>query len=84
VILSFPEGTRVSQPEGGFVLWIQLPESYDGLDVAARAAAGGIAILPGAAFSASLQYRSYIRLACGHPAEVMRPAVRTLARLLAA
>jgi DNA-binding transcriptional MocR family regulator len=84
VIRSFPEGTRVSQPEGGFVLWIQLPESYDGLDVAARAAAGGIAILPGAAFSASLQYRSYIRLACGHPAEVMRPAVRTLARLLAA
>ena len=82
VLQTFPAGTRVSQPEGGFVLWVQLPERFNGVEVAAKAAAHGIVILPGAAFSASLQYRSYIRIACGHPAEEMRPAVRSLAQLL--
>ena len=83
VLQGFPAGTRVSQPEGGFVLWVQLPDRFDGRDVAARAAAAGIAILPGAAFSASLQYRNYIRIACGHPTETMRTAVRTLGRVIA-
>jgi DNA-binding transcriptional MocR family regulator len=82
VLRSFPAGTRVSQPEGGFVLWVQLPDGLDGVDVAARAATAGITILPGTAFSASHQYRSCIRLACGHPADVLRPAIRTIARLL--
>ena len=82
VLRSFPEGTRVTRPEGGFVLWVQLPERYDGVQVAARAAAAGITILPGAVFSATLQYRDCIRIACGHPAEVMVPAVRRLAPLL--
>lgn len=82
VLRTFPAGTRVSQPEGGFVLWVQLPDRFDGTDVAARAAAAGITILPGQAFSANHQYKSCIRIACGHPAEVLRPAVRTLARLL--
>jgi DNA-binding transcriptional MocR family regulator len=82
VLRTFPAGTRVSQPEGGFVLWVQLPDGFDGTDVAARAAAAGITILPGQAFSANHQYKSCIRIACGHPAEVLRPAVRTLARLL--
>lgn len=83
VLRTFPAGTRVSQPEGGFVLWVQLPDGFDGVDVAARAASAGITILPGTAFSASHQYRSCIRLACGHPADVLRPAIRTIARLLA-
>ena len=82
VLRTFPSGTRVSLPEGGFVLWVQLPDDFDGVDVAARAAATGVTILPGAAFSANLQYRSYIRIACGHPAEVLKPAIRTIARLL--
>ena len=78
----FPSGTRVTLPEGGFVLWVQLPDGFDGVEVATRAAAAGVAILPGAAFSANLQYRNYIRIACGYPADVLRPAVRTIARLL--
>lgn len=84
VLRGFPEGTRVSQPEGGFVLWVQLPDGVDGVAVAARAGAAGIRILPGAVFSANLQYRSCIRLACGHPIDVLRPAIRRLSRLLSA
>jgi DNA-binding transcriptional MocR family regulator len=82
VLRTFPSGTRVSQPEGGFVLWVQLPEGIEGVDVAARAAAAGITILPGAIFSASHQYRNCIRLACGHPPDVLRAAIRKLAKLL--
>ena len=84
VLRTFPSGTRVSLPEGGFVLWVQLPDGFDGVEVASRAAAAGITILPGAAFSANLQYRNYIRIACGYPADVLRPAIRTIARLLTA
>ena len=82
ILMRFPPGTRVSRPEGGFVLWIQLPADYDGEDVQRRAAAAGIHILPGAAFSPSGQFRSFIRIACGHPFETLQPAIRTIANLL--
>ena len=82
VLRLFPAGTRVNRPEGGFVLWIQLPEGYDGTDVQRRAAEAGIHILPGAVFSPSGQYATCIRIACGHPAEVMKRAVGTIAGLL--
>jgi DNA-binding transcriptional MocR family regulator len=82
VLRIFPAGTRVSQPEGGFVLWIQLPPGYDGADVQRRAAASGINILSGAMFSPSGQYKTCIRIACGHSFEVLRPAIRTIAQLL--
>ena len=82
VLRLFPSGTRVSQPEGGFVLWIQLPDGYDGVEIQRRAAGAGINILSGAVFSPSQQYRTCIRIACGHPFETIRPAIRTIARLL--
>lgn len=83
ILATFPEGTRVSRPEGGFVLWVQLPETHDGVEVQRSAAAAGIRILAGPLFSPSRQYRHCIRISCGHPFDVMRPALRTLARLLA-
>jgi DNA-binding transcriptional MocR family regulator len=82
VLATFPEGTCVSRPEGGFVLWVQLPDRYDGVEVQRAAAAAGIKILAGALFSPTKQYRSCVRISCGHPFEVLRPALRTLARLL--
>jgi len=81
ILRTFPEQTRVSQPEGGYVLWIQLPEGHDGLELQRKAAAVGINILAGAVFSPSKQYRNCIRIACGHPFDVIRPAIRTLAQL---
>ena len=83
VLRIFPKGTRVSRPEGGFVLWVQLPAGYDGADIQRRAAAAAVHILPGAAFSATGQYRNFIRISCGHPFPVIKPALRLLARLLA-
>lgn len=82
IVRQFPPGTRVSSPEGGFVLWVQLPPEFDGIDVQRRAAAAGIRILPGAAFTATRQFGSCIRIACGHPLSRMRAAIGTLASLL--
>jgi len=82
VLRTFPPGTRVNQPEGGFVLWIQLPDRYNGLEIQRRAAAERIHILAGEWFSPTRRYRNYIRISCGHPFEVIQPAVRTIAGIL--
>jgi DNA-binding transcriptional MocR family regulator len=82
ILESFPAGTRVSRPEGGFVLWVQLPDGNDGVDLQQQASAAGINILPGEAFSANHQYRNCVRIACGHPVDIMKAAIRRLAELL--
>ncbi|MFA5903558.1 MAG: PLP-dependent aminotransferase family protein [Desulfobacula sp.] len=58
----FPEGTRVSRPAGGFVLWIQMPESVDSLVLYKMALQSGITLSPGYLFSATRRYKNYIRL----------------------
>ena len=62
VLKYFPEGTRVTSPRGGYVLWVQLPEGVDSLALYDPALRLGISIAPGYMFSATPKYRSYIRL----------------------
>ncbi|MBU0462818.1 MAG: PLP-dependent aminotransferase family protein, partial [Proteobacteria bacterium] len=62
VIRHFPEGTRVSRPDGGFVLWIQMPETVDSLILYKQALQAGITLSPGYLFSATKRYKNYIRL----------------------
>src|SRR5438105_619901 len=61
----FPEATRVSRPEGGHVLWIELPEGIDSVALFRAALQEGISISPGPIFSASGKFRNCIRLNCG-------------------
>ncbi len=75
----FPEGTRVSQPAGGFVCWVELPSAVDCLALYQRAMARRIAISPGVLFCARGQYRHHIRMSCGAvEGEQMRVAVQIL------
>lgn len=62
VLKYFPEGTRVTHPDGGYVLWVQLPEKVDSLLLYKQALSAGITIAPGLIFSATDQYRNFIRL----------------------
>lgn len=64
VMKYFPEGTRVSQPLGGFVLWVELPGKIDSFELARRALKLGVSIAPGPLFSASGKFRNFIRLSC--------------------
>ena len=58
----FPAECCVSRPQGGFVLWIELPESVDSLALYRRALQENIGIVPGIVFSAQNKYRNFIRL----------------------
>ncbi|MGJ0493163.1 PLP-dependent aminotransferase family protein [Methylobacter sp.] len=64
ISLHFPRETRVTQPAGGFVLWVELPGDADAVELAQRALAAGISIAPGPIFSATQKYRNFIRLNC--------------------
>ncbi len=63
----FPEGTRVTQPAGGFVIWVELPEGTDAMAIFHQALAKGISIAPGPIFSASQKYANFIRINCAQP-----------------
>ena len=83
VVAAFPKGTRVSAPQGGFVLWIELPPSaITAVELQQKALEHGIAIAPGVIFSARQRFGSCLRLSTGHPwsARIER-AVTTLGRL---
>jgi DNA-binding transcriptional MocR family regulator len=60
----FPAGTRVTRPQGGHVLWVELPEKTDTLELHRVALANRITIAPGPIFSARQQYRNCLRLNC--------------------
>ncbi|NBC22346.1 MAG: aminotransferase class I/II-fold pyridoxal phosphate-dependent enzyme [Gammaproteobacteria bacterium] len=62
---SFPPGTRVSDPAGGVVLWVQLPDGCDGAALFRRALDQQIGIAPGIVFSAKADYRQYVRISMG-------------------
>lgn len=83
VMKYFPEGTRVSQPQGGFVLWVELPGKIDSFELARHALKQGISIAPGPLFSASGKFRNFIRLSCARVwDERLERALITLAGLV--
>ena len=63
----FPEKTRVTNPKGGFVIWIELPRGNDCVELFHRAMAQDIGFTPGILFSSTRRYRNFIRLNCGYP-----------------
>jgi DNA-binding transcriptional MocR family regulator len=82
VLKTFPEGTRVNQPKGGFVLWIEMPAGFDSEEFAARALAKGISLMPGSFFSATCRMKHCLRLSCGTACDDRAlKAVATLGKL---
>ena len=78
----FPEGTRISRPAGGYMLWVELPPRIDSLKLYRAAFAEHISIVPGTLFSTSRRYRNYVRINCGHRwSEAHDRALLTLGRL---
>lgn len=64
---AFPEPVKISNPRGGFVLWVELPSTVDSMRLFAEARKAGISIAPGPIFSPVGNFRNYIRLSCGFP-----------------
>lgn len=62
---AFPKGTRVTDPPGGFILWVELPGDLDSLALFDACLKERICIAPGTMFSATDRYRHCIRLGVG-------------------
>ncbi|WP_242393849.1 aminotransferase-like domain-containing protein [Anaeromyxobacter oryzisoli] len=58
----FPPGTRMTQPTGGTVLWLELPGRANALTLYERALAEGISLAPGPIFSPRGRYERFVRL----------------------
>jgi DNA-binding transcriptional MocR family regulator len=65
VMRHFPRGTRMSRPSGGYVLWVEMPEGVDSIELQQQALRHGIGLSPGAIYSATLRYRHCLRINCG-------------------
>jgi len=55
-------GARWTTPRGGFFSWVTLPDGVDSTDLAARAAADGVGIVPGTLFFADGRGSDSVRL----------------------
>ena len=77
----FPEGTRATTPEGGSVLWLELP-GVDAVEYFFRARDMGIGIAPGPVFSTLDKFNHFVRLSCGGVwSEAMEQGIAALGRL---
>lgn len=63
----FPDDTKLSQPQGGFVLWVELNKKIDTLEVYEKALRQKVSIAPGKMFSLQEQYNHCLRLNYGLP-----------------
>ena len=63
---TFPAGTRISRPEGGFVLWVELPDNINARAVFDLALKDNICFAPGDLFTTSGNYQSCMRISCGY------------------
>jgi DNA-binding transcriptional MocR family regulator len=80
----FPAGTRTSAPQGGYVLWVELPERVDSMRLYQAALAHGITIGPGYMFSTKNDFRHFIRLNYSYEWTAQtESALRTLGELVA-
>lgn len=61
---SFPQGTALSRPSGGYFLWAELPWRIDSLKLRDAAMERNISICPGPIFSVEGEFRHFIRLNC--------------------
>jgi DNA-binding transcriptional MocR family regulator len=79
----FPDGTRITAPQGGLTLWVELAPQVDGLKVFQEARKRRISIFPGIICSTTGRYRNYIRISCGYPwSEKMERGIVTVAEII--
>lgn len=63
----FPEGTKISRPQGGLALWVEFPEGIDTATLYNYAMKKQISIAPGRMFTLQEQFHNCMRLCIGLP-----------------
>ncbi len=62
VVNNFPDGSTFSVPQGGYYLWVKLPDYIDLGQLYERAFAEGVTFAPGRLFSRTREYDNSLRL----------------------
>ena len=76
----FPEGTKITRPLGGFVLWLELPPTINTLALYGRTVEMDVTFTPGMLFSVHDQYRNFMRLNASRWDPDVEQAVATIGR----
>jgi DNA-binding transcriptional MocR family regulator len=63
----FPSGSKATQPEGGYFLWVELPPQVDALALHRLALSQDISVAPGHLFSSDHRFSHHLRINFGHP-----------------
>ena len=79
----FPEGTCVTRPKGGLVLWIELPPPFDSIRLYEEARKRGISIAPGPIFSLTGKYENAVRINAAMWSPEIERAIEVLGELAA-
>jgi DNA-binding transcriptional MocR family regulator len=82
IMRHFPDGTRVTRPTGGTVLWVQLDDRVDSLKLYKLALKAGITLTPGYIFSAKEQYCNFIRLSASFWSPRAERAIERLGEII--
>lgn len=74
----FPPGTRITRPEGGFILWVEMPKEVDAQRLYEEAMKKKIGIAPGTLFSTGDRFKNCIRLNAAFWSERVEQALETV------
>ena len=78
-----PPGFTVTQPQGGYFLWLEFPPHVDAIDVHRKALEQGFSIAPGPIFSARREFAHCLRLNYGHEwTSASERAIRSLGAIV--
>jgi DNA-binding transcriptional MocR family regulator len=61
----FPAGTKLSRPQGGLSLWVELPKTIDTIELYNEAVSRKITFSPGSMFTLQKQFSNCMRLTYG-------------------
>jgi DNA-binding transcriptional MocR family regulator len=78
----FPEETSWTEPEGGILLWVKLPETVCVEDLCHKALAHRVLIASGATFFPDQQGYPAMRLSFSHPPDVIEKGISILGMLI--
>lgn len=60
----FPNGTKMTRPQGGAFIWVELPKQVDTVVLRDQALKEKVSIAPGPIFSTTDHFSNYMRLSC--------------------
>jgi len=84
IIRHFPPGTRCSEPEGGMVLWVELPDGVAVDRLYKQATAEGLCFAPGYIFGVHAHHQRHLRLCVSRLHAQARDAIIRIGQLATA